>query len=187
MIESLNGVASIVAVALAGVFLVAAVTKIIAPETTSREFRQLGLPGARMLARLVPPLELLVAVALVLTPSIGALLAAAALVAFTAVLASALRAGREVSCGCLGSLSSQQVSWVTVARNVVLMAMAALAGTTPQLVRPGLDSVITASMLMLISMLVVHLLAMWQSIGRIWSVQLAGEVAGSQASGGKQR
>ncbi len=187
LIESLQGVATMMAIGLAAVFTVAAVVKAIAPETTTREFGQLGLPAPAVLARVVPAFELSVVAALLVMPRLGSVLASATLIVFTGVLVVVLRSGRQVSCGCLGSLSSEPISWSTVARNGVLLLMAVTAGMSPRLVVPGIESVVAASMLVLISVVAVQLFTLWRSIGRIWSVQLAGEAAGAQASGGKQR
>ena len=187
LIESLNGVATMMALALAAVFMVAAVVKAIAPETTAREFRQLGLPASAVLARVVPAFELLVVAALLVMPRLGSALATATLIAFTGVLVVVLRSGRQVSCGCLGSLSSEPISWSTVARNGILLLMAVAAGVSPRLVVPDIESVVAASISVLILVVAVQLFTLHRSIGRIWSVQLAGEAAGSQGSGGKQR
>jgi hypothetical protein len=48
------------------------------------------------------------------------------LVGFTLVLVLALLRGVEAPCACFGSMSSRPVTWWSVARNVLLMALAAV-------------------------------------------------------------
>lgn len=88
-----------------------------------------GVPaGALALGvRLVPGLELLAAV-LVLSPwvTVGATLAAALLLGYAAAMALHRVRGTEIDCGCGGE--PLPVSWVLVARNVALAAVAGIAG-----------------------------------------------------------
>lgn len=176
-LADLGALASLV---LAAVFLVAAVTKAIDSGRTTDEFRAIGLPAPAWLARIVPAAELLVAVALLARPTLGSALAAGALIAFTAVLGSALRAGRTVTCGCFGSLGRRPVTRATITRNLVLLALtplaaatAAPAGAMPTL--PALDVVLAVGPAVLLVVLGHQLVALRGRIGRIWSVELAGE------------
>ncbi len=169
------GMATMAAVLLAAVFAVAAVTKAIAPAATAAELADLGLPAPGLLARVVPPSELAIAVALLIAPRVGAMAAGLALSAFTAVLIATIRSGRVVSCGCLGSLSRQPVSSATVVRNLCLLAMAGAVATTTRLSVPDVESVVVATLLVLVALIASQLLAMFKATDRIWSVELAGE------------
>ena len=71
IVAGLTGSATVMAVGLAAVFTLAAITKLMAPAATAAEFKQLGLPGAAGLARAVPAAELLIATALVVAPPLG--------------------------------------------------------------------------------------------------------------------
>lgn len=178
--DALTALAPLAAVVLGGVFVLAALTKLTDPATTSREFGALGLPRPSLLARVVPPAELVVAGLLVLRPTIGAPIAAVLLLAFSAVLVAALRSGRTVSCGCLGALSREPISVTTLVRNGGLLALAALAaaGRAPSGLRPvlpALDVVLASGLTVLLILLGHQLLALRNQIGRLWSVELAGE------------
>lgn len=172
---AINGVGSTMAVLLAAVFAVAAATKISNRQTTVREFTQLGLPAPAMLARIVPAAELIVTAALVLRPRLGAMLATIMLLGFTAVIIATIRSGRTVSCGCLGALSRKPVTVATAARNAVLLAMAGLASGPRSLSLPDPEAVMVSLSLLLLASVAIQLLALRQEIGRIWSVELAGE------------
>ncbi len=169
------GVASTMAVLLAIIFLAAATTKASNPSATATEFRQLGLPASGLLARLVPPVELMTGLALLTAPRVGAELAIALLLIFTAIIVATVRSGRRVSCGCLGALSSQPVSILTIARNVGLLAMALMASTTTTLTVPDGPSAMAAISAVLLVVLAFQLVGLRRDIGRIWSVELAGE------------
>ena len=172
---SLAALASLAAMLLALVFATAAVTKLIAPKAAASEFSDLGLPSPGLLARLVPAVELTVAAALIVRPPLGATAAAILLCAFTAVLIATIRSGRTVSCGCLGALSRQPVTAATVARNFAFLAMTGLAAAVPSLSVPDLPAVMVMTLSCALAGLVVQLMATRQTIGRIWSVELAGE------------
>ena len=169
----IQGLATLAATGLAAVLAVAAVGKIRRPATD--DFASLGLPAPRFLAAAVPPVELTIAAALVVTPRYGAVAAIPLLVAFTVVIAVALRSGRTVSCGCLGAVSTQPLSVTALVRNAGLITMALTATTIDRLVRPDLASLGTFLGFVLILSLLGQLLALWQVTGRLWSVQLAGE------------
>jgi hypothetical protein len=51
------------------------------------------------------------------------------LVAFTAVVVRSVMAGQSVECACFGT--GETTSWATVARNVVLIAVAAFVAAAP--------------------------------------------------------
>lgn len=112
---------------LAVVLAVAAGAKLARRGDTGQELAQLGLLAPELLARVVPVVELATAVLLVVVPAWGGVAAFALLAAFTVVLVRVLRSGRVVSCNCFGALSRRPVSGWSLARNGVLLALAAVA------------------------------------------------------------
>ena len=174
---SLSGAGTVAAFLLAVVFAVAAVVKATSHRSTVTELTGLRVPVPRLVARALPPVELAVAALLVASPRAGAVAAAGLLVPFTAVVGRAVLAGAEVSCGCLGSLSREPVSLATLARNGVLLALTvpALGATRP--VVPDLAAVVAVSAICLAATVGVQLLSLRSTIGRLWSVELAGEVS----------
>ena len=86
---------------------------------------------ARRLSRLVPLVELAIAALLVVAPRAGAVTAVAALLVFTAVVASELAAGRQFSCGCFGGGATAPADWKTLARNGLLVAVGAAVVALP--------------------------------------------------------
>lgn len=112
---------------LAAVFAWAGAAKLGQPAETAAGFAALGLDRPAALARAVPVVELALAVGLLAAPAAGAAAALLLLAAFTAVLARALRRGVEVPCACFGRAGGPPLSWVEVARNGLLAALAALA------------------------------------------------------------
>lgn len=178
--DAMGALAPLAALTLAAVFALAAVTKLVDRAATTTEFDALGLPAPAAFSRIVPPAEFAVAGLLLLRPAVGALLAAIALLAFSAVLVSVLRSGRSVSCGCLGPLSRRPVSGSTLARNGFLLTLAALASIGPNPggpvpVLPAIDVTMAAGTSVLLAALGYQLLALRNQIGRLWSVDLAGE------------
>ena len=81
------------------------------------------------LARVVPLVELAVAVALLAAPAVGGVATLVLLSGFTAVLVRAIRRGDEVRCACFGQAGGPPLSWVELARNGLLGGLAALALT----------------------------------------------------------
>lgn len=87
-----------------------------------------------LLSALVPPLELLLGIALIsgilLTPAL--LLSILLFGVYTAALTINLRRGRfELSCGCGGILGNHRISWWMVGRNILLLAGLLLLLVTP--------------------------------------------------------
>lgn len=114
---------------LAGIFAVAAWSKLADPDGTAQALRSFGATAApaRWGARLLPLAELAVALLLVLpgAPALGIALAAALLLLFAAAMALQLAQGHKPSCNCFGQTRSQPISWASVARNGLLVALAA--------------------------------------------------------------
>jgi uncharacterized membrane protein YphA (DoxX/SURF4 family) len=92
----------VLAALLAAAFVVSAITKIADRTGTTRSFETLGLPSPHALAVAVPVVELVVAVALVVVPGLGAALALGLLSGFTTFLVLARRRGVDADCGCFG-------------------------------------------------------------------------------------
>jgi hypothetical protein len=136
----LTGAASLAASGLALVFLWASAAKAIRFGATAHAFGLLGLPAPRVLAAVVPAVEVVIAALLLGAPQIGGALALAALAAFTLVIVRAL--GTGAPCSCFGSASAEPVSPADVVRNGLLAAFAAVATGTSHLVSPGLIGVV---------------------------------------------
>ena len=122
-------VAAIAAGVLAIVFLWAAIAKWAHPLATADSFESLGLEPR--LSRIVPIVEIVTAALLVVLTVIGGLLAFALLAGFTVFLVDVVRQGVTTPCRCFGVSSSRPVGWISVARNVALMALALVAALYP--------------------------------------------------------
>lgn len=121
------------ALVLGAVFVRSGSSKLADPHGTARSFIALGVPAAPVLARIVPPLELALAVVLLAAPRAGGVVALVLLGGFSAILARAVRAGSTAPCNCIGSSSVDPVSWADIVRNAMLglLGIAALAPTAP--------------------------------------------------------
>lgn len=171
----MTGLVSILAVALAAVLAAAAVAKLRAPARTAADFTALGLPLPRLLARLVPLVELAVALGLVLVPGWGAVAAFGLLALFTALLISLVRSGQSIACSCFGAVSDEPVSWVEVTRNGVLLVMAGSVVPLERLTVPGFPALVAASAFAVIAVLSIQLTAFKRDVGVVWSTHLSGE------------
>lgn len=118
--------------ALAAVFLLAAVGKALDPSAFRKALRSFGVPERFLPAGAlgIPALE--GAIALLLVPGStgrwGGVAAAGLLLAFTVVVGRALAQGRRPTCQCFGPLSDPAVGRGTVARNAVLLGLALFVG-----------------------------------------------------------
>src|SRR2546421_213973 len=114
---------------LALVFAVGGVTKLADLPGSRRGLEEFGLSRALAvpLGTLLPVLEVAVAAALIPVASAwcGALAALALLVVFTAGVAFTLLSGRRPDGHCFGQLYSAPIGWGTLARNAVMIALAA--------------------------------------------------------------
>ena len=117
--------------ALAALFAVAGASKL----RRRREFEQMVrnydvVPAAwaRVIAVALPPIEVTVAVLLAvgLALRVVSFVVAAMLAAFIVAVAINLVRGRDIDCGCFGTVAQRRITWVTVLRNAALLAMAAL-------------------------------------------------------------
>ena len=115
---------------LAGVFLVAAVAKLLDRDGTRHAVQEFGAPAALAgpLALALPLAELAVAVLLIPTGAAiaGAAGALALLALFSAAIALSLARGLTPDCHCFGQLHSAPAGRTTLARNGALGAVAAL-------------------------------------------------------------
>ncbi len=122
-------VASIV---LAGVFAVSGTAKARDVVGTTTAARSLGVPAslARVVARLLPIVELALSVGLVVGLLISVVRRVAAigsvmlLGAFTVAMARTLRQGQAPMCRCFGALDERPISTETIVRNIALAALA---------------------------------------------------------------
>jgi len=127
-------VGSLVArLATAGVLLLAGYTKLQGgPTAFALAIESFELVPGRLLlpvAYFLPWFEIVIAAALILGvwARESAALATAMLAAFTLGLASVLVRGLDVDCGCFGGLFGEsKVSWASIARNTVFIAIAAV-------------------------------------------------------------
>ena len=118
----------ILRVALALVFIAAAVGKLLDLAGSRRAVVEFGLPerAAATTGTMLPFGELAIAAALILMPSArwGALAALALLLAFTSAIVRAMRRGEAPDCHCFGQLHSEPAGAPSVVRNGLLAAAA---------------------------------------------------------------
>ena len=112
------------AVVLAVPFAWSAVAKAVAFGATSADFAELGIRRPEVAVPAVCAAEAAAALLLLFRPRIGAILALLLLTAFSGVLLSVLRSGREVRCACFGAASRRPVDERDLLRNGVLAAVA---------------------------------------------------------------
>ncbi|MEO5680124.1 MAG: MauE/DoxX family redox-associated membrane protein [Acidimicrobiales bacterium] len=123
---------------LAATFAWAAAAKLSHPASTTAGFADLGLRRPAALARVVPAVELGLAVALLAAPRLGGVVALILLAVFSAVLVRVLRRGVEVRCACFDQTDGAPLSTLDLVRNAMLGTLAALslgAGFQPRV--PG--------------------------------------------------
>ncbi len=117
-------------IGLGALFVLAGVLKLKDPQAFAIEITNYRLlPAlAPYMAVGLPPVEVALGIALVLPwdawRRAGAALATGLLAVFTLAVVSAVARGMDVSCGCFGA-SSDKVSYVTIARDVALVVIAA--------------------------------------------------------------
>ncbi len=114
------------------VFLLAGIGKLFDRSATTQHIERYGLlplAVARLTAAVLPVVELAIAASLLtgFGGRLGATLALALLMLFSLAQTIVLVRGREVLCGCFGSLSAQPVRWRHVLNNLVLAACCLLA------------------------------------------------------------
>lgn len=159
---------------LGGVLAWAAVAKLRDPDGTAATFTQLGLPAPGALGRLVPGAELATAALLVAVPALGATAAVVLLSGFTALLASVVRGGESVACGCFGSSAAEPVTGRDLLRNAALLATAVLALASPGGV-PSLPAVLAVGAAAATVVMALGLLRLRDELGVVWATTLPGE------------
>ena len=124
---TVSGAVAVVARVVVGLVLVAAGALKLSSREWSSQAAGFGTP--RWLVPVVPWVEIVLGALLV--PGVGgritAIAAAALLAAFTVVVAVRVAQRSTAPCACFGSLSARPVGPATLARNVVLLALAVVA------------------------------------------------------------
>ncbi len=115
------------ALVLAAVFVRAAVVKLLRADESETGFAALHLPAARPLARIVPLVELVLAIVLIVAPRVGGIAALVLLAGFTLVLARAIASGVNAPCNCFGAARRQPISGIDIIRNLALAGFAVAA------------------------------------------------------------
>ena len=156
-------------VVLGAVFAWAGGAKLARPAVTAAGLDALGIPSATGVARVLPILELGIAVALLTVPLAGGILALATLVAFSWVLATRIKAGAQSPCACFGTASQDAVSVVDLVRNALLgvLAVAALFASQPHW--PSLEATIVVSCSVVSGVLIVRMSRLHRQLGALWS------------------
>lgn len=113
------------------IFIFSSTQKLIDRRGWVTQAAQLGVP--RSIASLVAPLEGLVGVVLIAQtwPAVALIASLTLLVAFTMLLVSLLVRGMHPPCACFGAARTRPISWWTVMRNALFIALnlIALLGT----------------------------------------------------------
>jgi uncharacterized membrane protein YphA (DoxX/SURF4 family)/thiol-disulfide isomerase/thioredoxin len=113
------------------VFALAGFAKVADLATSRETIEAFGLPKrmARLAGTALPLVELAVAAALLVRPTArwAAVAATLVLIVFSGGVAYALSQGRTPDCNCFGQVSSRQISWRTLVRNAVFVAVALFA------------------------------------------------------------
>lgn len=121
---------------LATLFALAAVPKLLDPTSFARDVENYHLLPPELVALvavLLPPVELVLALALVTGVHArgAAILTGGLLLAFAGGMAQAIARGIDLDCGCFGSALAMEVSGWTIARNLVLFGLAMLVVMAP--------------------------------------------------------
>ena len=113
-------------VLLGAVFVFSGITKVAAMQQWRAQASGIGVPG--FVVRVLPIVELATGALLVaqIARRPVAIVAAALLVVFTALLVVRLSQGRRPPCACFGALSSKPIGWTNVVRNAVFIALAVI-------------------------------------------------------------
>lgn len=162
----MNSVVLCARIVLTVVFATAGVAKLVDLGASRITLEAFGLPRsfARFGGTLLPMAELAVAAALLPQQSArwGAVAALALLLVFNAGVGYALSVGRTPNCNCFGQLSSEAISWRTLARNTVFAVCAGLViGAGPGSALSGwTSSIYTANLVAALAVVAAALLAL---------------------------
>ena len=139
----------VIRILLAGIFLVAGLTKLADRAGSYQAMLDFGLPKrlAKPFALVLPLAELGVALLLIFTTTawLGAVGTFSLLLIFTVGITYNLAKGRKPDCHCFGETHSTPIGWSTVARNGILALLAAFViwqgpGVSPAALLSGLSS-----------------------------------------------
>jgi hypothetical protein len=154
---SAAGLGTVMAVASALVWGLAAGGKALHRQETAAAFAGLGLPGAPVLAVGVPLAELATAALLLWRPEVGGAVGIALLAVFTAVIVRALARGADTGCGCFGARSPSPLGPADVVRNALLAAFAVIATGAHRLVAPSAGDVAAGVVVVMVAVTVLGL------------------------------
>lgn len=178
----MSDVGGAAALVLAVVFAWAAVAKFRTASETVASFHGLGLPAAGALAKVVPAVELALAIGLVLAPALFAWPALVLVLGFSVVVARAVAAGSTVSCACFGTAAASRgedprpVSVVELVRNAGLGGLAIVAsGAAAGPVRTSLPALVIVTVLVALSRVGFAAVDLRRLGGHVFTTPLAGE------------
>ncbi len=181
----MGGVGFVAGALLAIVFGWSAVAKLSDRATVTRDFRAIGVPVPAAAVVIVAAIELVVASALILRPAVGAIAALGLLAVFSVVLASIIRSGREITCGCFGANSREPISVVELARNAALGVLGVLTLFADRSFAVDLPAVMVVSLTALCLLVGVNLIALARTSGALLRIELAGESHADHSHGGE--
>ncbi len=159
-------------IALAVVFSIAGITKLVDQPGTREAVTNFGVPrpAAPVAAFILPFIELAIAVSLLIsgTTAVGSIGALVLLALFVLAISINLARGQTHDCHCFGQLYSRPLGWPTLARNVVFALAAAFVwwqtslGPSPNIVTTlaGLSTLGWAILLAAVAMLLAAFLNM---------------------------
>lgn len=178
----MSELAQAAAIVLACVFGAAAVAKGRDQSSTAASFRGLRLPAPGLLAKVVPLVEVGVAVGMIVAPTTVAWPALVLLVAFSVVIARAVAAGSTVSCACFGggansAAEDRPVSTVELVRNAGLGALAIVASGAGEgsALWPSLPAAVIVTVLVALSRIGFGAVELRRLGGHVFSTPLPGE------------
>jgi uncharacterized membrane protein YphA (DoxX/SURF4 family) len=132
----------------AGLFLWAGWAKLRDPDFATAVARLLKLERGPsvLIARVVPPIELLVGLGLLLPPTIqlAAVVGIGLLAAFSAILAVRLASRSQDTCACFGSRDAEPITWLGLLRNAGMAATLIPAAFGPALIEARLLGAVPA-------------------------------------------
>lgn len=139
---SIIGIAVLLSTVLAIIFLMAAIPKLRHPKgfvLAVLEYRVLPLRLSWFYARLVPPLECLLALLLLTGTAVhsAAIIIVMLLLSFIVAVGINLARGRDLDCHCFGKATKRPIGWQLLLQDVALLGTAiALAAFTSEWVAP---------------------------------------------------
>lgn len=178
----MTDLAQAAALVLAAVFAWAGVAKLRERAATVTSFRGLGLPAPGLLAGVVPPLELLLAGALVASPGLASFAALALVLVFSVVIGRAVAGGSSVGCACFGGgAEARPVSVLELVRNGGLGALAIVAtgAGAASALWPSLPSIVIVTVLVALSRVAFAVVELRRAGGHVLATPLPGNGVGA--------